>query len=114
MLAQVDLLNRNVERLDYAGAVCNSRRLRTALCKIKCQPATVFGHIQQPGTSAGRLPSSSFCGCSRCMHSTHASQAFRIVPKRVATVRWIFEQYAAGWSPRRIAAELNARGVPSG
>ena len=28
-------------------------------------------------------------------------------------VRYIFEQYAAGVAPRRIAAELNARGVPS-
>jgi site-specific DNA recombinase len=28
-------------------------------------------------------------------------------------VRWIFEQYAAGCSPRRIAGELNARGIPS-
>jgi site-specific DNA recombinase len=29
------------------------------------------------------------------------------------TVRWIFEQYAAGWSPRRIAEDLNLRKVAS-
>jgi len=27
-------------------------------------------------------------------------------------VPWIFERYAEGWSPRRIAAELNTRGAP--
>jgi DNA invertase Pin-like site-specific DNA recombinase len=36
-----------------------------------------------------------------------------VVPERAKVVRWIFAQYAAGWSPRRIAAELNRRGEPS-
>lgn len=33
--------------------------------------------------------------------------------EQAAVVRWIFERYAAGWSPKRIAADLNERGVPS-
>lgn len=36
-----------------------------------------------------------------------------IDPERASHVRWIFEQYAAGWSTRRIAIALNERGVPS-
>lgn len=36
-----------------------------------------------------------------------------IDPERAQHVRWIFEQYALGWSTRRIAIELNERGVPS-
>lgn len=36
-----------------------------------------------------------------------------IVPDQAAHVRWIFEQYAAGWSVQKICYELNARGVPS-
>ena len=34
-------------------------------------------------------------------------------PEQAAIVRQIFEWYAASWPPRRIAAELNERGVPS-
>lgn len=30
-----------------------------------------------------------------------------IDPRQAEVVRWIFEQYAAGWSPLRIAADLN-------
>ncbi|HVN46914.1 MAG TPA: recombinase family protein [Steroidobacteraceae bacterium] len=45
--------------------------------------------------------------------SASGAKGRRIVPERAAHVRWIFEQYAAGWSPRRIASELNARGIPS-
>ncbi len=37
----------------------------------------------------------------------------RINPDEAATVREIFERYAAGASPRRIATDLNARGVPA-
>ena len=36
-----------------------------------------------------------------------------VVPEQAEIVRWIFERYATGWSPLRIAADLNARGVPS-
>jgi site-specific DNA recombinase len=36
-----------------------------------------------------------------------------IDPEQAEIVRWIFEQYAAGCSPRRIASELNSRGAPS-
>ena len=36
-----------------------------------------------------------------------------IHPQQADVVRWIFEQYAAGWSPLRIAVDLNARSVPS-
>lgn len=33
--------------------------------------------------------------------------------EKAKVVRWIFEQYALGWSTRRIAIDLNERGVPS-
>lgn len=33
--------------------------------------------------------------------------------KQAKWVVWIFERYAEGWSPRRIADDLNRRGVPS-
>jgi site-specific DNA recombinase len=33
--------------------------------------------------------------------------------EQAARVRWIFEHYADGWSPRKIAAALNEQGVPS-
>ncbi|NVO25717.1 hypothetical protein HJ536_20395 [Donghicola sp. B5-SW-15] len=36
-----------------------------------------------------------------------------IVPTEAAVIREIFEHYAAGKSPREIAANLNTRGVPS-
>jgi site-specific DNA recombinase len=36
-----------------------------------------------------------------------------IDPDQAVVVREIFDLYAAGWSPRAIAAELNRRGVPS-
>lgn len=36
-----------------------------------------------------------------------------IVEEQAAHVRWIFEQYAAGWSVQKICYDLNARGVPS-
>ena len=36
-----------------------------------------------------------------------------IKPDQAEIVRWIFEQYAAGWSPRRIAEDLNSRKVTS-
>ena len=36
-----------------------------------------------------------------------------IVPTEAAIIREIFEHYAAGKSPREIAANLNARGIPS-
>jgi len=39
--------------------------------------------------------------------------AREVHPEHAAVIRWIFEQYAAGWSPRRIAADLNDRGVAS-
>jgi|HubBroStandDraft_4_1064222.scaffolds.fasta_scaffold02724_5 site-specific DNA recombinase len=42
-----------------------------------------------------------------------ATGEVEIDAKQADVVRWIFEQYAAGWSPLRIAADLNARGVPS-
>ncbi len=34
-------------------------------------------------------------------------------PEQANWVLWIFERYAEGWSPRRIADELNQQGVPS-
>lgn len=37
----------------------------------------------------------------------------QVVEEQAAVVRWIFEQYAAGWSVQRIAHDLNARGVAS-
>ena len=37
----------------------------------------------------------------------------RIVPEHAAIVRRIFDDYADGLSPRRIAAALNAEGIPS-
>lgn len=37
----------------------------------------------------------------------------RICEEEARWVRWIFEQYVAGLSPRAIVAELNSRGVPS-
>jgi site-specific DNA recombinase len=33
--------------------------------------------------------------------------------QQATIVHWIFEQYAAGWSARRIAEDLNARKIPS-
>lgn len=36
-----------------------------------------------------------------------------IEPEQAKWVLWIFERYAEGWSPRRIADELNRLGVPS-
>lgn len=36
-----------------------------------------------------------------------------IEPEQTKWVLWIFEHYADGWSPRRIADELNRLGVPS-
>lgn len=36
-----------------------------------------------------------------------------IVDEEAARVRWMFEQYADGWSCQRIAAELNTQGVAS-
>jgi hypothetical protein len=36
-----------------------------------------------------------------------------IVEEQARWVRWIFERYAEGWSPRKIAGELNTRGVAS-
>ena len=36
-----------------------------------------------------------------------------IVPEQARWVRWIFEKYAEGYSPRKIAAALNVRGIPS-
>lgn len=33
-------------------------------------------------------------------------------PDQAGWVRWIFERYAEGWSPRKIASELNCRDVP--
>lgn len=41
-------------------------------------------------------------------------QRLEIVPEEAATVRWIFDQYASGWSCQRIAAELNRQGIKSG
>ncbi len=37
-----------------------------------------------------------------------------IVEAEAEHVRWIFQQYADGWSCQRIAASLNARGIKSG
>jgi site-specific DNA recombinase len=46
--------------------------------------------------------------------ATDASSGNReINPDHAPVVRWIFEQYAAGWSSRRIAEDLNSRKVPS-
>jgi site-specific DNA recombinase len=42
-----------------------------------------------------------------------ASGQREINPGHAPIVRWIFEQYASGWSARRIAGDLNARKVPS-
>jgi site-specific DNA recombinase len=36
-----------------------------------------------------------------------------IVPAQAEWVRWIYDHYADGWSPRRIAGELNTLGIPS-
>jgi site-specific DNA recombinase len=36
-----------------------------------------------------------------------------IDPEQASIVLEIFERYAAGWSPRRIATDLNGRGIPS-
>ncbi|BBL75477.1 resolvase [Methylomagnum ishizawai] len=36
-----------------------------------------------------------------------------IDPDQGEWIRWIYERYAAGWSPGKIAAILNAKGVPS-
>ena len=38
--------------------------------------------------------------------------AFLVVPEQAATVKEIFERYVAGQSPRKIAYDLNDRGVP--
>jgi site-specific DNA recombinase len=46
--------------------------------------------------------------------ATHAGKAQRVIdPEQAATVVRIFEMYAAGMSPRSIAAKLNSEGVPS-
>ena len=37
----------------------------------------------------------------------------QVVPEHAAIVRRIFDDYADGLSPRRIAAALNAEGIPS-
>jgi hypothetical protein len=42
-----------------------------------------------------------------------ASSQREINPEHAPFVRWIFEQYAGGWSARRIAEDLNSRKVPS-
>lgn len=61
---------------------------------------------------------------SRGMHAGGLSYGYRTVPVdgghrleinegQARWVRWMFEQYAAGWSAQRIAHELNRQGVPS-
>ena len=59
------------------------------------------------GFSAGGLPYG--------YHSHQVSGGFvRTIDEDAARwVRYIFEQYAAGVAPRKIAADLNAKGVPS-
>lgn len=37
-----------------------------------------------------------------------------VVPEQAEVVRWIFERYVEGWSPQRLASDLNARGVKTG
>lgn len=42
-----------------------------------------------------------------------AGHKLQIDQAQAEVVRWIFAQYAAGWSCQRLAADLNRRGVPS-
>jgi site-specific DNA recombinase len=59
------------------------------------------------GLSAGGLP------YGYRSKATDRGQDLEIDPSEAEWVRWIYARYLDGWSPQRIAHELNARAVPS-
>lgn len=44
---------------------------------------------------------------------TEGGSEFEIDEEQAKWVRWIFQQFADGWSAQKIAFELNSRGIPS-
>jgi site-specific DNA recombinase len=63
-----------------------------------------LARLQKPtgGRAYGYIAATDSASGQREINSEHAP-----------IVRWIFDQYASGWSARRIAEDLNARKVPS-
>ncbi|MBS0379021.1 MAG: recombinase family protein [Proteobacteria bacterium] len=65
-------------------------------------------HRAKSGRSAGGRA----YGYVTCVRED-GSKWWAINEEQAHWVRFIYERYAEGWAPRRIAAELNSRGVPS-
>ncbi|WP_161958834.1 recombinase family protein [Ferruginivarius sediminum] len=67
---------------------------------------------QRGRVQAGRIPAGRAYGYDIVESDDGDGGARQINPAEAAVVRRIFEAYAAGHSPRRIAHDLNAEGVP--
>jgi DNA invertase Pin-like site-specific DNA recombinase len=65
------------------------------------------------GNALARRPTGGKAYGYRSLSRPDGSRYVEIVPEQAAVVRRIFEAYAAGDSPKRIAAALNAEGIPS-
>ena len=61
-----------------------------------------------------RMAKGEFITCHAPYGYTLCGKELRIDPEQAKTVQWIFGQYLAGWSSRKIADELTRKGVPSG
>jgi len=93
---------------------------RPAGLSIRGRLIALMGHRELIHTRSAREVKKRRRSASPSASSTHRygkperiGTRLEVEPKQAAVVREIFDLYVAGWSPGRIAAELNRRGIAS-